>query len=240
MPKKVNFTKEILVKEYLTDKKTGIEIGKKYDVRYETVYLWLEKFNIKRRHGTAGGFNKKDRIGKRYGRLVVVKRVGYFDKRHDTLWECKCDCGKMIVIGGGNLSDRKTRSCGCLRQETLYTGHENLSGSYWNSIKKGAEYRGLKLDITIKDAWNQFCKQGMKCALSGLPITLYKHYSSDRSQQTASLDRIDSSKGYVKGNIQWVHKDINEMKMDKKEDYFIFLCKKIAKHKNNPTLLYCP
>ena len=31
---------------------------------------------------------------------------------------------------------------------------------------------------------------------------------------TASLDRIDSTKGYVRGNIQWVHKDINWFKRD--------------------------
>ena len=47
-------------------------------------------------------------------------------------------------------------------------------------------------------------------------------------QGTASLDRIDSSKGYVKGNVQWVHKDINKMKTDFEQSIFIKLCKSVA------------
>ena len=57
-------------------------------------------------------------------------------------------------------------------------------------------------------------------------------FSIDRTNQasstTASLDRIDSSKGYVIGNVQWVHKDINIMKNKFDNQYFIDMCKKIA------------
>ena len=52
----------------------------------------------------------------------------------------------------------------------------------------------------------------------------------DKSKTTASLDRIDSSKGYTTDNIQWVHKDINIMKNDYGNDYFIEICKKVAKN----------
>jgi len=37
---------------------------------------------------------------------------------------------------------------------------------------------------------------------------------------TASLDRIDSSKGYESGNIQWVHKQLNNMKQALPENEF--------------------
>ena len=47
---------------------------------------------------------------------------------------------------------------------------------------------------------------------------------------TASLDRIDSKKGYIEGNIQWVHKDINRMKWAFNEDYFIKLCNNIYQY----------
>jgi len=50
--------------------------------------------------------------------------------------------------------------------------------------------------------------------------------------RTASLDRIDSSKGYVKGNLQWVHKDINMMKNHYNQKYFIEICKKVATNAN--------
>lgn len=47
---------------------------------------------------------------------------------------------------------------------------------------------------------------------------------------TASIDRIDSSKGYTKDNIQWVHKNVNIMKMDQTMDQFLYICKKIVDH----------
>jgi len=47
---------------------------------------------------------------------------------------------------------------------------------------------------------------------------------------TASVDRIDSSIGYVMGNIQWVHKDINKMKSDFSQELFIAWCGLVASH----------
>lgn len=47
----------------------------------------------------------------------------------------------------------------------------------------------------------------------------------------ASLDRIDSSQGYIKGNVQWVHKDINKMKFDLSQDRFLELCNIIVQNR---------
>ena len=49
-----------------------------------------------------------------------------------------------------------------------------------------------------------------------------------KNEQTASLDRIDSTKGYVPGNIQWVHKDINRIKNKFSMDELLSYVKKIA------------
>ena len=48
--------------------------------------------------------------------------------------------------------------------------------------------------------------------------------------QTASLDRIDSTKSYNVGNVQWVHKDINFMKGSLSENKFIEYCNLIVKN----------
>lgn len=55
-------------------------------------------------------------------------------------------------------------------------------------------------------------------------ISTYGYPEKWDTTGTASLDRIDSSKGYIKGNIQWVHKDINKMKNNYNQAYFINLC----------------
>ena len=38
-----------------------------------------------------------------------------------------------------------------------------------------------------------------------------------------------ATEGYIKGNVQWVHKDINYMKSNFEQPYFIDVCKMIAK-----------
>jgi hypothetical protein len=42
------------------------------------------------------------------------------------------------------------------------------------------------------------------------------------------LDRVDSSKGYIEGNVQWVHKTINLMKQSFNQKEFIHFCKLVA------------
>lgn len=51
---------------------------------------------------------------------------------------------------------------------------------------------------------------------------------------TASLDRIDGARGYVEGNVWWVHKDVNVMKMDLEVDYFVDLREGIARNDTKP------
>ena len=76
--------------------------------------------------------------------------------------------------------------------------------------------------------WDLFIKQNRKCALSGLELSFPK-INGDQSY-TASIDRIDSSLGYIEGNVQWVHKDINIMKNKYDQDYFIQMCKLISEN----------
>lgn len=72
-----------------------------------------------------------------------------------------------------------------------------------------------------------YTKQNGKCALSDLEIR-FPSFGEKATSQTASLDRINSDLGYIKNNIQWVHKDINKMKWELSQDRFLELCKLIA------------
>jgi hypothetical protein len=110
-----------------------------------------------------------------------------------------------------------------------WKGYEGISASDFGKIKSHAEERNIPFNITIEEAWNLFVKQDRKCALTNLPI---KFRSSTMIWDgDASLDRIDNSGGYTAGNIQWVHKDINKMKMNFTEEKLIEYCKLICKHR---------
>ena len=126
-----------------------------------------------------------------------------------------------------SLRNNLSKSCGCLGREQSSTGYKDISGSYWRRAIESAVDRGYNFDITIEYAWDKFVEQNGKCALSGLDIILVTN--QDKSyKQTASLDRIDSTKGYVEGNIQWLHKNINAMKKAFSENDFLFYIRKIV------------
>ena len=177
-----------------------------------------------------------DLTGLRIGKLVVLGLP--VEGGPKAYWKCKCDCGTIKNIRSGQLRDRSTKSCGCLRGETQgrnsnnprWKGYEEISGEYLSSIRKGARKRNLPFEVTGEYLWGIFLSQNRKCALSGRHIQFEPHCTKT-NQRTASLDRIDNTVGYIKGNVQWLHKHINKMKFTYEEDYFVELCKDIAKYK---------
>lgn len=107
------------------------------------------------------------------------------------------------------------------------TGHgryEDILYSWFDVKRRGARDRGLTWDLTIEGLWNLYIAQSKKCALSGVDIG----WAKTGMTATASIDRIDSAEGYLEGNVQLLHKDVNFMKQSYNQDYFIDMCKKIA------------
>lgn len=165
-------------------------------------------------------------IGKKFGKLTVTEESGK-NKNGHIRYLCECDCGETCEVFGTHLRQNKIVSCKCKNKLN------GVSGDMWyNIINSGVKRRIKRSKLTInitKEYINQlFIDQKGKCKLSGIDITLPKSWK-DRTY-TASLDRIDSSEGYVIGNVQWVHKHINVMKNIFPEEMFIHLCHKVAKN----------
>lgn len=174
-------------------------------------------------------------------------RIGYItllcpaiNKRRNKGWFYECDCGKIgfretkwiTCMMGKNSS-----SCGCKQKEIkgknslVYQGYEDISSTYFTSIKLSAKQRHLKFEITIVDVWDQYIKQNKKCSLSGQEIKFYSSHTTDKTIQTASIDRINSDIGYLKDNIQILHKDINMLKNKYSNRFIIYLAKCITKYR---------
>jgi hypothetical protein len=58
-------------------------------------------------------------------------------------------------------------------------------------------------------------------------------FNRKASGNTASVDRIDSSKDYTQDNTQLVHVHINMMKQHYDQQYFIDMCKNVSEYKGN-------
>jgi len=174
--------------------------------------------------------------GDKFGSWTVVDGKSTVSKWSHQTYLCKCVCGTCLQVKAILLVSGKAVRCRKCSSNERYKGVGDLSGGYFSQIKLNAFYRNLEISIDIEYIYDIFIKQQKKCALSNLDITLDRYYSIAKKgsiRQTASLDRIDSTKGYVEGNVQWVHKDVNNMKMGLGQEYFIELCKKITKHNDN-------
>lgn len=120
-------------------------------------------------------------------------------------------------------ADWKCKSCS--------SSSNNFKGKYkdipitWVEVKRrGGLARGYQWDLTIEYLWELYINQNKKCALSGMDIG----WSEKGLTSTASIDRIDNSEGYIIGNVQLLHKDVNFMKQQFNQEYFIEVCKAIA------------
>ena len=170
-------------------------------------------------------FYTKQSIGKKFGMLTIVSHHS-----RSRGYNCQCECGRMTISTLYKLKTGRRRSCGCRefygKENKNYRGYDNLTKTQWWLIKYRAKRRKMKINVTRDYAWKLFLKQNRKCRFTGWPLQFGSYYYN--VETTASLDRIDSSKGYVKGNVQWLHKDVNRMKWSKSDTDFIKMCHAVA------------
>ena len=96
-----------------------------------------------------------------------------------------------------------------------------------------AKTRDVNSDLTLeylKEVWDS---QNGVCVYSGLKLKDWNYIKGKNDMDTASLDRIDSSQGYIKGNVQFVSVNINFLKHTLTHEKMIILCKEITNFWNN-------
>jgi hypothetical protein len=183
------------------------------------------------------GPKAKDLTGLKFGKLTALRPSGK-SNHYGIIWIVRCECGKEFEKGASELIRKPRRknqipqSCGCYgkrNRSPKYKGIGDLSHTKFHNIQNSAKERNLLFKITIRQAWNLFIKQNGKCALTGISITLNPK-SVVEGANTASLDRIDNSKGYVRGNLQWVHVRINFMKHAMSQEEFVQWCRLVTKY----------
>lgn len=147
---------------------------------------------------------------------VIAKQMGSYPKKIQT------------ILKKNNVKFRIKACYASGPSNPKYTGYEELQGAYLAAVKAQAKRRNIEYSISNKYLWDLFIQQNRKCAYSGIEIFLSRnnleHITGD---YTASIDRIDSSKGYVEGNVQWVHKRVNVMKGNMCNQEFFDFCEAI-------------
>jgi len=128
------------------------------------------------------------------------------------------------------------RTCGTIHRKGRYESLRNnltieqliklrCNQAYQRSCKKGWEF-----DITPEYLMEIYNKQNGLCYYSGIKMEIaLKGYSTNN--YTLSIDRIDSTIGYLSSNIVLCCDAVNTMKMQMETNEFLKICKKIVDYK---------
>ena len=132
----------------------------------------------------------------------------------------QCECGTKRWIQPNELLN-PSRCYSCIK--CAHKQPDKLFPTQFGRIKRGAENRNIRFNVSIDYLWKLWELQKGCCAITGDPIETIRK---------ASLDRIDSSKGYEEGNVQWVTYRANVSKHTMTMDELYDFCKKVLNHAN--------
>src|SRR5690606_4377246 len=147
--------------------------------------------------GAAQHKNLKAPVGSRWGKLVVVDRL---NKKA----VCMCDCGGTRDVYASQLTSGQSVCCGCTltgrRLQRLnnrtHRKSRTITWNRWMAMKNrvlhwhpSARTRTIYHGLEIEQEW----------------LANFESFLADMGECPPghSLDRIDGSRGYVRGNCRW-------------------------------------
>lgn len=154
MDKKILIDKDLLYDLYIMQNKSQKFIAKQLNCSVNTIQKVLKDYKIVKP-------KYEDLTGKRFGRLLVLKRGEDVYNSRGTkyiTWICQCNCGNKTTIKAADLKRGRTRSCGCYHKEwnkltKTRTNKYDLSGEYGigYTLKNEPFYFDLEDFDKIKD-----------------------------------------------------------------------------------------
>ena len=185
----------------------------------------------------------KEIIGYKFGKLTVLNISKTRGNKGQIRYDCICDCGNTHTVSGESIRSGKSKSCGCLKKTYIP-----------KTFNKNREHAILKVQYSHLKRRNNKIDSNAKCITFEKFYTLSKskcHYCGlehsktllDRTNETKDtklisdtivcvngIDRVDSSKGYVEGNVVSCCKYCNAAKNTMSRDEFFKWIKRVYEY----------
>lgn len=141
-----------------------------------------------------------DLSGHRFGRLLVVSVISKASKtsgkRIDTVWLCRCDCGKEHHVQRGNLKNGSVQSCGCFR---------NTQGGHSNKHPQWARWHHMIARCTKPSSkdYENYGGRGIIVCSRWRSFPLFLEDMGGTFFEGATLERNNNDGDYEPGNVRW-------------------------------------
>lgn len=152
------------------------------------------------------GIPYEQRVGTKINNLTILEITGKRNtgKRTKIMCKVRCDCGKEFETLIESVISGQTASCGCQRKKFINSAERKEYNNYRNSAKN----RGFDFELTYED-FKEIIYE--KCVYCGSDPAAIKEVYGD-TVICNGIDRVDSSKGYKKGNVVPCCKTCNQAK----------------------------
>lgn len=140
----------------------------------------------------------------------------------DGVKKYRTTCKTCVLASSKEKNSQNYRT----KSERRSSSPKNFISGILNHATRRKTNLGFDLDIIY--LVGMYERQQGRCALSGVEMTY--RAGSGRVDTNISIDRIDSAKGYVRGNVQFVCDIVNRMKQDLSEDMMRTWCRRVLEH----------
>ena len=155
----------------------------------------------------------EDLTGLRSGRLTVISAAGK-DKHGKIMWHCKCDCGNECDVVAYSLKHQKTKSCGCLADESRRSRYKDITGNKYGRLT-AIEPTELRRDNAV--VW--LCK----CDCGNEKLATLDHLVSGRTSSCGCLQKDKPN-----GNPKVMHAVLESSRYDGTNTFLAKPDKKIS------------
>lgn len=163
-----------------------------------------------------------DLIGERFGKLTVLRRTDERNSEGRVLWECRCDCGNIVLKNSHDLRKGHLKSCGC------FTGkfHATHDGSNSRLYGVCGDMKSRCLNNSF-DAYKNYGGRGVSICNEWMDFANFRKWAMENGYDeyaqkgACTIDRIDVNGDYCPDNCRWV--PMYEQSKNKRTNVFLEL-----------------